>query len=162
ARNWYWLRVDVMPGLLRLIMEFFKRALDRLDRFIYTVDEWLRFRSGDSHWSLLYKPVLGLIWFFLTYAVRLIINIFVEPTFNPIKHFPAVTVGAKMILPFVQPWGVAITNALAPSIGMLLAGGVAALVILAVPGVFGFAVWELKENWKLYRSNRSPVLRPVM
>jgi hypothetical protein len=28
--------------------------------------------------------------------------------------------------------------------------------------VFGFLFWELKENWRLYRKNRSPVLKPVM
>src|SRR5262249_54943114 len=57
ARNWYWVRVDVVPGLLRLIIDVFKFLLDRLERMIYTVDEWLRFRSGDSKWSRTYKPV---------------------------------------------------------------------------------------------------------
>src|SRR5262249_57884943 len=27
-----------------------------------------------------------------------------------------------------------------------------------IPGVFGFLVWELKENWKIYRANQSPTL----
>src|SRR5262249_37555208 len=85
ARNWYWRRVGVLPGVLRLIMDFFKWVLDRMERVIYTVDEWLRFRSGDSKWALWYKPVLGLVWFFLTYLIRLILNVFVEPTVNPIK-----------------------------------------------------------------------------
>ena len=30
-----------------------------------------------------------------------------------------------------------------------------------MPGVFGFLVWELKENWRLYEANRSPTLGPV-
>jgi len=162
ARNWYWVRVDVLPGLLRLIMDFFKFILDRIERVIYTVDEWLRFRSGDSKWSLLYKPVLGLVWFVLTYAIRVIINLFVEPTVNPLKHFPAVTVGAKLILPLFPVVVPAMTHALAPLLGGTLAGTVSGTIFILFPGIFGFAVWEFKENWKLYRSNRSPVLKPVM
>jgi len=30
------------------------------------------------------------------------------------------------------------------------------------PGLAGFLVWELKENWRLYCSNRSPTLDPVV
>jgi hypothetical protein len=30
-----------------------------------------------------------------------------------------------------------------------------------LPDVFGFLVWELKENWSLYRANRPVALRPV-
>ena len=29
-----------------------------------------------------------------------------------------------------------------------------------IPGMFGFLAWELKENWRLYRANRSPTLDP--
>src|SRR4051812_20928782 len=39
--------------------------------------------------------------------------------------------------------------------------GLATAIITGIPGIFGFAVWELKENWKLYSSNRSRNLRPV-
>ena len=28
------------------------------------------------------------------------------------------------------------------------------MVLLLLPGVFGFLVWELKENWRLYEANR--------
>src|SRR5262249_4884232 len=31
---------------------------------------------------------------------------------------------------------------------------------LLLPGLAGFLVWELKENWKLYAATRSPNLRP--
>ncbi|GBD37260.1 hypothetical protein HRbin36_02390 [bacterium HR36] len=34
-------------------------------------------------------------------------------------------------------------------------------MIWAIPGVFGFLAWELKENWKLYRANRSCTLKPL-
>ena len=32
---------------------------------------------------------------------------------------------------------------------------------MCIPGVFGFLAWELKENWRLYKANRSLSLRPV-
>ncbi len=35
-------------------------------------------------------------------------------------------------------------------------------VIIAIPGIFGFLVWELKENWRLYAANRKKGLSPVI
>jgi hypothetical protein len=170
ARNWYWVRVGLLPGLINLILFVFKEALDRLERVIYTVDEWLRFRSGESKWSLVYKPVLGLVWFLLTYVIRVLINVFIEPTVNPVKHFPAVTVTGKAIAPLCLPavmksgvlTGGAIAVSLAPIYGLTAANVIAGVVLTLLPGLGGFLIWELKENWKQYRSNRSPVLKPVM
>jgi hypothetical protein len=39
---------------------------------------------------------------------------------------------------------------------------VAGTFMLLMPGVFGFLVWELKENWRLYEANRPRTLRPVV
>ena len=33
---------------------------------------------------------------------------------------------------------------------------------MCIPGVFGFLAWELKENWRLYKANRSTKLKPVL
>ena len=68
---------------------------------LYTVDEWLRFRSGESRLSLVVKAVLGLAWFFVTYVVRFCVNLLIEPQINPIKHFPVVTVSHKLLLPLI-------------------------------------------------------------
>ena len=35
-------------------------------------------------------------------------------------------------------------------------------LVSVTPGVFGFLVWELKENWRLYDSNRSLEFRPTI
>jgi hypothetical protein len=35
-------------------------------------------------------------------------------------------------------------------------------VIISIPGIFGFLVWELKENWRLYAANRKKGLSPVV
>jgi hypothetical protein len=36
------------------------------------------------------------------------------------------------------------------------------LIIWCIPGIFGFLVWELRENWRLYAANRPKGLRPMI
>ncbi|HZY87057.1 MAG TPA: hypothetical protein VFE78_19635, partial [Gemmataceae bacterium] len=159
ARTWQLFSRDLVPGLFRLVMFVFKRLLEDVERLLYAVDELLRFRTGDSRWSLVWKAALGLVWFLVTYLIRLFINLFVEPTFNPIKHFPVVTVTAKLIVPVIRPLTLLIMLPLMP-LGKAAALGLAGVVVFFLPGLAGFLVWELKENWRLYRSNRSESLQP--
>lgn len=162
ARLWEHVRSDFLPGLFHLILAVFKQFVEGIERILYTVDEWLRFRTGDSRLSLTVKAVLGLVWYVVTYFVRVIINLFVEPTFNPIKHFPVVTVAAKLLVPAI-PWILETSNAtLAPVLGFYAAGSIGGMAIFFLPGLAGFLVWEFKENWRLYRANRSATLRPIL
>ncbi|MCA9066936.1 MAG: hypothetical protein KDA96_27905, partial [Planctomycetaceae bacterium] len=48
-----------------------------------------------------------------------------------------------------------------PYLGIALAGPITWFNIVFLPGIFGFLVWELKENWRLYAANRRPHLSPV-
>jgi hypothetical protein len=162
VRAWHRISSDLLPGLVRWVLFVFRRLLEDVERLLYSVDEWLRFRKGDSRWSLFVKPVLGLIWFALTYLIRLTVNVFVEPTFNPIKHFPVVTVTAKLIAPFYKPLLSMFMTPLEPVLGTLAAGMVAGTAFLLLPGLAGFLVWEFKENWRLYRANQSPTLDPEL
>src|SRR5437660_11513746 len=98
--------------------------------------------------------MLSFFWFFVTYLVRIYVNLFIEPTVNPIKHFPVVTVAAKLIFPIIPELGGFVSRQLQPLLGRAAAGLIAALVIFFLPGLAGFLVWEFKENWKLYRANR--------
>jgi hypothetical protein len=79
----------------------------------------------------------------------------VEPQINPIKHFPVVTVSHKLIL----PTGPAIAQQLSSVLGAPLANTLVWTTIWLVPGMFGFLVWELKENWRLYGANRPRNIR---
>ena len=90
---------NVIPGLFRIIIEAFARLLEWVEKVFYAVDEWLRFREGQSRGMLAVKAVLGLIWGVIAYAARIYVNLLVEPQINPIKHFPVVTVAAKIMLP---------------------------------------------------------------
>ncbi len=159
-RTWQLIHADLLPGLVRWIIYFYRRLQEELERLIYTVDEWLRFRPGDSHLSLFVKPVLGLIWFVVTYLFRLIFNLFVEPTFNPIKHFPTVTVAAKLLLPLDPILLHTFRGQVQPVLGKAMGNTVALTAIGLLPGLAGFLVWEFKENWRLYRDNQAPTLRP--
>ena len=159
-RGWRRVRSDLLPGLVRFVVDLFGQFLEGVERLIYAVDEWLRYRAGQGRASFWSKAVFGLFWFFAAYFVRIYLNLLVEPTVNPLKHFPVVTVAAKMILPYVVAWTGAIKNALAPWIGVWLAGPIAGATVIFLPGIAGFIVWEFKENWRLYEANRPRTIRP--
>lgn len=145
---WRVVRVNLLPGLLQTIIDWFRGAANWVERQLYAVDEWTRFRGGDSHGSVAAKAVLGLVWFPVAYVTRFVFYLLVEPQVNPVKHFPVVTVSHKVIWPLVpqlsewtgiSPW----------TMGMIVNG---------IPGIFGFIAWELKENWRLYAANRAASL----
>lgn len=148
---WRLVRVNLIPGLIATIIDWFKMLANWVERQLYAVDEWLRFRGGDSQSSLAVKAILGLLWFPVAYVFRFVFYLLVEPQVNPVKHFPVVTVSHKVIWPMV-PQLVEITGFSVWTVSTFING---------IPGIFGFIAWELKENWRLYRSNRAPRLRPV-
>ncbi|MFO0908212.1 MAG: hypothetical protein U0794_07610 [Isosphaeraceae bacterium] len=158
VRGWTGLVHDLIPGVFRLVMSFFQRLLEWVERLFYAVDEWLRFRAGQSRFSLASKAVVGTVWAALVYVARIAVNVLIEPQVNPIKHFPVVTVSHKIILPLTPQFITAFT----PVFGPVNAKVVAGTFVMLLPGVFGFLVWELLSNWRLYRANRAARLQPVM
>ncbi|NUQ62048.1 MAG: hypothetical protein HUU20_06150 [Pirellulales bacterium] len=158
GRAWHWVGVQVIARSFWLIMDVFRGALAITERVLYSVDEWLRFRSGESRVALWGKAALGVVWFGIAYVARFCINLLIEPQVNPIKHFPVVTVSHKVLLPLIP----ALVGVLELAMEKGLAITVATAVITAIPGIFGFLAWELRENWRLYAANRPPLLRPVI
>jgi hypothetical protein len=157
VQAWHRFGWRLLVNLFALVMDLFKEILETFERLLYTVDEWLRFKSGESRTMFWAKAVLGLIWFVATYVARFCVNLVLEPWFNPIKHFPVVTVSGKLIIPLGKPLG----DILAVTMSSWTAYSLAGLIVFWVPGIFGFLVWELKENWRLYAANRPDRLRPV-
>ncbi|REK08931.1 MAG: hypothetical protein DWQ37_18870 [Planctomycetota bacterium] len=155
--TWHRIRIHVFATLFRFIMDLFSRLLEAIERFLYTVDEWLRFRAGERTVSTVLKAALGSVWFFVNYVIRFCVTLMVEPQVNPIKHFPVVTVSHKLLLGMI----LAIHQSLVAPLGNGWAWVIAVFLQLLFPGMFGFLVWELKENWRLYAANRPPNLRPV-
>jgi hypothetical protein len=161
-RSYRQLSRRVLPGLLSLLGALFKRALEGVERLIYYVDEKLVFREGESKVTLYVKAGLGVVWFFTTYLIRIYVVLLIEPEVNPVKHFPVVTVAAKIMIPVTPALHDAMYKPLVPVLGPFLAESIAAPTVFVLPGFFGFLVWELKENWRLYRMNRSTFLAPVI
>ena len=158
ARLWHRVGLRIITGLFYLIVDVFKALLERTEQLLYTVDEWLRFRSGEGRTVYVTKAVLGAVWFYVTYLVRFVVTLLVEPQINPIKHFPVVTVSHKLLFPLIPHFA----GVLSYTVERGLAITLATLIIWCIPGIFGFLVWELKENWRLYAANRSPTLRPTV
>ena len=161
AGVWHRLHVRVVLAVFSFVMDAFRTVLSFLERFLYAVDEWLRFHSDESWLSIVVKAVLGVIWSFVSFLIRIYVNLLIEPTFHPVKHFPVVTVAHKMILPGLLLMQREMVRILQPYLGIALAEFITWFNIFFIPGIFGFAVWELKENWRLYFSNRRPLLTPV-
>lgn len=159
--EWHRLSFEVMPALIGAILDAFKMVMGALDRLLYTVDEWLRFRGGQGKGTFVAKAVLGTMWAVAAYLVRLTVVLMVEPTLNPVKHFPTVTVAAKLIIPLF-PWIMHGASAPLMFLGPVIARTFGSIVFLLIPGLAGFLVWELKENWRLYAANRPLGLRPVV
>ena len=162
ANVWHDLRSRLLMALYEWTLDVFKWLLSSLERFIYAVDEWLRFHSGETWLSIVAKAFLGVIWGFFAFLIRIYVNLLIEPTLHPVKHFPVVTVAHKIFLPFILQIRDAMQGALTPHVGPALAETITWFNILFLPGIFGFLVWELKENWRLYASNRERNLRPVV
>jgi hypothetical protein len=160
ARGWEMLGRKALPGMFRLILATFRAMLEISERMLYRVDEWLRFRDGEHRATIPIKAFLGLIWFCVAYVIRLYITLLIEPEINPLKHFPVVTVAQKMTLSIAGDIMDFLQKILAP-LGPVIGGTIAGTTVFLFPSVFGFLVWELKENYRLYRKNRAHKLKPV-
>ncbi|MEN6405137.1 MAG: hypothetical protein ABFC77_01575 [Thermoguttaceae bacterium] len=157
VQAWHQFGLRAITGLFWWIVDCFKSFLETVERLMYAVDEWLRFRSGQGVVALAMKAVLGFFWFFIAYVLRFCVNVLIEPQINPIKHFPVVTVSHKLLLPLIPSFA----HLLSLTLDKPLAWTVATAIITSIPGVFGFLVWELKENWRVYAANRRRGLSPA-
>jgi hypothetical protein len=158
VQTWHRYGWRFLAGLFWWMVDFFKLILETIERLMYSVDEWLRFKSGDSQFLFAMKAVLGLFWSAVAYVLRFCVNLLIEPQINPIKHFPVVTVSHKLLLPLYPYLG----GIFAMHMEKELAFTTATLLIWCIPGIFGFLVWELRENWRLYAANRPKGLQPMI
>ncbi|MCB9736923.1 MAG: hypothetical protein H6745_30445 [Deltaproteobacteria bacterium] len=148
-------------GLVRLVLDVFAAVVGAVERALYTVDEALRYREGDPRRGLVLKGVLALPWAVVAYVARFYLNVLLEPKYNPVKHFPTVTVGHKLLLPVAIPLTHAFAGPLGAVFGETLGTAIAAVTVFLLPGLAGFLVWELKETWRIYAANRPATLRPA-
>ena len=166
ARDWienavHQLQARFVFAIIGWVVDLFRFLLSSLERILYAVDEWLRFHSDENLFSIIAKAILGVVWSFVSFLIRIYVNLLIEPTFHPVKHFPVVTVAHKIFLPALIMLEGNMVHFLGQYVGIPLARSFTWFNMLFLPGFFGFAVWELKENWKLYFANRTDRLKPV-
>ncbi|HOU92160.1 MAG TPA: hypothetical protein PLU22_14005 [Polyangiaceae bacterium] len=124
-----------------------------VESLVHVVDEWLRYRGGRRRWAerLVAVGVLG--WFLVGYGLRFVVRLIIEPSINPIKHFPVVTVAGKVSIATGIPLLIAL--GFAPLTGAALAGTLGfVLGVLVLPGICGFVAWEVRYEWLLFAANR--------
>lgn len=154
-------RFEVLDSVLRGIMYFFKRVAATVESILYRVEDWLRLRGEAGHVSLAVRSVLSVCWFPIAFLTRLLFTVAVEPNINPIKLVFSFLV-AKILIPFVPAVMPALTHAFTPFFSAIVSGTLATLVMFwVIPGATTFLIWEIRENWMLFRANRPQRLEPV-
>jgi hypothetical protein len=153
-------RAGLLPGLYRLVVQTFRQVVDGVELFLYNVDDWLRFRTGDTQASLVLRTFLGVLWYPVAYLARFYMLVLVEPGFNPVKA-PVSYIAAKVMLPISVPLTGYLVGAVQSFVWDWVAYVLVVPTVWLLPDVFGFLFWETKENWSLYRANRRRTIRPV-
>jgi hypothetical protein len=158
------LQAGLLRGLISFIVQLFKRIIDLLEYLLFTVEEWLRFRTGESGLSMGLKAILGLVWFPFAYVARLYTVVLIEPGLNPIKA-PVSIMAGKFLVPILPSLTTSLTSQISQLLGSPADLSVVRFIVLPtmflLPDAFGFLFWEIKENWSMFRANRPKNLEPV-
>ena len=156
-------RSGLLPGLIRLVVQAFAQVVDSIEYVLFVVDEWLRFRGGDSKMSLVVRTIAGLLWAPVAFLTRFYMVVLIEPGYNPLKA-PASYLAAKVLAPMtiwlMSVWTPAVV-ANWPLPLRLIGYAFFYVTFFHLCDVFGFLFWEMGENWALYRSNRGQLIRPA-
>ncbi|MBK1717160.1 sulfite exporter TauE/SafE family protein [Thiocystis violacea] len=155
------LNQTLVLGLIQELMIFFKEVTRRFQQGLHRIEERLSHHLGESAPQLLLKALLVPVWRFLESIIQFYATVLVEPQVNPIKHFPLVTIAHKLMLPFLPLITSLMVEVLDPVLPKWIAIPFVTLTMLLLPGLAGFLVWELKENWKIYAANHS-ALNPAV
>ncbi|MBK5968976.1 MULTISPECIES: sulfite exporter TauE/SafE family protein [Thiorhodovibrio] len=146
-------------GLIQHMLYLFKEATRRIAQGLHRVEEALMHHLHEPIGGFLVKALATPLWALAESLLQFYITVLVEPQVNPVKHFPIVTIGHKLLLPFlpgITAMMLELTGSVLPAVITI---PLVTLTILLLPGLFGFVVWELKENWKLYQANHTATLR---
>ncbi len=138
---------------IQSLLYFFKEVTRRFSQLLHRVDESLTHHLGERLPSLVFKALLTPLWRFAEALIQFYVTVLVEPQVNPVKHFPIVSIGHKLLLPFLPAITAAFIDISESVLPKVIAYPLVTLTIVLLPGLFGFFVWELKENWKLYQAN---------
>ncbi|EGV31615.1 hypothetical protein ThidrDRAFT_1816 [Thiorhodococcus drewsii AZ1] len=147
----------LVMGLIKELMLFFKELTRRFQQGLHRIEELLSHHLGESILQLALKSLLVPIWSLLQSLIQFYVTVLVEPQINPVKHFPLVTIAHKLMLPFLPVITGFMLDLLEPLLPKWIAYPFITLTVLLLPGLAGFLVWELKENWKVYAANHGRI-----
>lgn len=149
-------------GLVHELLEFFKEVNRRFQQGLHWIEELLSYRLGESRLELALKFMLAPLWRILESLSQFYVTVLVEPQLNPVKHFPLVTIAHKLMLPFFPAITSLMVTLFDPFVPKWIAYPFITITVLLLPGLAGFLVWELKENWKLYAANHPAQAEPAI
>jgi hypothetical protein len=141
-------------NLITPIMELFRGILRTFAEILHRIRTRLSPRLGEPQQVIFIKALAAPLWAACEALIQFCAVVLIEPQVNPVKHFPAVTLGHKLMLPFLPSLSARLHAELASVLPEVIVLPLEAATILLLPGVFGFLFWELKENWGLYGNNR--------
>ena len=148
-------RAGLLPRIVNLIIAVFKTIVHWVETLLHFVDDWLRFRQKDSRLSMVLRAISTVLWFPIAYLARFNMVVLIEPCLNPLK-LPVASIATKFWLaigPQILP---------NPKNYDFFTYAIYWWLVFWFPDLFGFLFWEIKENWSLYRANRSPTLKPMI
>lgn len=161
ALAWAWshLGLALLLAIVDWILALFRQVTDAVSLWLGWMERRLIRKPGGSLAGLLGLAILSLFLSPLVYLLRFGFTVLLEPQVNPVKHFPVVSVGHKIMLLLVPSVAQFVSDRTGWAFDYCLL--VVFTVIGLIPGFLGFMVWELKENWRLYRANMPAHLTPV-
>lgn len=162
------------PAVLAWVNDLFRDLLDALDWVLTRAEDWLRLRGRAGPLSVVARVVAGLVWMPFAFLVRFYAVVLIEPMINPLK-LPLTLLCAKFVYPLLllspqilvrdhdSPlgYGSPLVAALAPYLGEPLGFVFVMGTLWLLPDALTYLVWEMRENWRLFRANRPAALRPV-
>ena len=155
------LRQERLADLIAPVIEFFRRGVRVLTENLHRIRTRLSPRLGEDPAATLLKGLAAPFWTGAESVLRFYVVVLVEPQTNPIKHFPVVTLGHKLLLPLLPTLSIWLNQLLSPLLPAALRLPLIGVTLFLLPGFFGFLFWEFKENWRLYAANRADAVPPV-
>ena len=160
AWAWNHLGLALILAIFDWIVAVFRWLMEVISLWLRSLERLLLQPPSGRTMSLVARGVASILVSPFIYLIRAVLLIFVEPQVNPVKHFPVVTVGHKLMLTMAP--GIASSISASTGKNYLEVLATVTFVLTLIPGFMGFLVWELKENWRLYRANQPRFLRPVV
>lgn len=162
-----------LPAMLTWVNDLFRDLLYALEWMFARTEDWLRLRGRGGPISVATRVVAGIFWMPFAAVVRFYTVVLIEPMINPLK-LPLTLLCAKFVYPLLlmmpqvlkqNDSTIGFESPLVDVVAPYVSEPVALVVVLGtlwlLPDAMTYLIWEMRENWRLFRANRSKALKPV-